>query len=226
MPTCEQCSALARYDTCTLANAIEMLDLRLRNEGFTHPGLACRTGLYPATVGHAVTVKVKTADAPTMGQSYFDRTDLWNLILTTPAPRVAVIEDIDQPPGVGAYIGEIHANIFRALDCQAVVTNGSVRDLDAAEAMSYPLYSCSVSPSHAYTHITELGVPVQVCALEVKQGDLVAVDRHGMITLPPTGLEHVLEAAARLTEREREVIDICRQPHFNAGKLREALWRL
>ena len=46
-------------------------------------------------------------------------------------PSVAAIQDIDATDrGIGAFWGEVQTNIHRALGCQGVVTDGSVRDLD------------------------------------------------------------------------------------------------
>jgi biotin carboxyl carrier protein len=44
-----------QFDTCTIANAIEHFKVRLRNEGFTRPGLRCVTGvsvarIFPGTI--------------------------------------------------------------------------------------------------------------------------------------------------------------------------------
>ena len=37
----EQMNAICEFDTCTIANAIETFNIRLRNEGYTQPGLRC-----------------------------------------------------------------------------------------------------------------------------------------------------------------------------------------
>ena len=43
------------------------------------------------------------------GRRYYDHTEWWNELLTVPAPRIVVIEDLDDPAGLGAFIGEVHA---------------------------------------------------------------------------------------------------------------------
>ena len=69
---------------------------------------------------------------------HYARTDWWNHILTIPAPRVVVLEDLDDPPGLGAFIGEVNANIFLALGCVGLVTNGAVRDLNEVRSAGFP----------------------------------------------------------------------------------------
>ena len=67
--------AIRQFDTCTIANAIEHFRVRLRNEGFTRPGLQCVTGGAPRLLGYAATCRVRCADPPVSGNAYADRTD-------------------------------------------------------------------------------------------------------------------------------------------------------
>ena len=108
-------------------------------------------------VGYAVTGKIRTAATPTVVHGCYDRTDWWNHLLTVPKPRVIVVQDIDKQPGLGAFLGEVHANILRALGCVGAVTNGAVRDLPAVEAIGFNLFAGHVAVSHAYAHIVDSG---------------------------------------------------------------------
>jgi hypothetical protein len=49
---------IRQFDTCTVANAIEHFRVRLRNEGFTRPGLRCVTGGSPRLLGYGATCRV------------------------------------------------------------------------------------------------------------------------------------------------------------------------
>ena len=102
---------------------------------------ACFTQLAALMLGYAVTLKVRSSSPPTTGGSYLDRTDWWNFILSLPAPRVVVLQDVDSKPGEGSLLGEVHANILRALGCMGAVTNGAVRDVPAAEAMGFQFFA-------------------------------------------------------------------------------------
>jgi hypothetical protein len=55
-----------------------------------------------------------------------------------------------RPPGLGAFIGEMHANILRTLRCARVVTNGAVRGLPASRAIGLQLFAGNLCVSHAY----------------------------------------------------------------------------
>ena len=81
-----------------------------------------------------------------------------------------MVEDADEHPGVGAFVGEVHANILKALGCVAYVTNGSVRDVPRVAATGFQLFASHLAVSHAYVHIVEFGQPVTVGGLVVNPG--------------------------------------------------------
>src|SRR6187401_447364 len=176
--------ALQSLDTCTVANAIETFDVRLRNEGYANSSIRSMTSCESPVVGHAVTARIRCSSPPMSGGAYADRTDWWTHILTIPEPRIVVIEDIDEKPGSGAFLGEVHACILHALGCVAAITNGSVRDVPAISASDFKVFANHVSVSHAYCHIVDFGTPVKVGGLEIHPGDLLHADCHGVLSVP------------------------------------------
>src|SRR5579862_1540199 len=136
----ETLKALRGLDTCAGANASETFDVRLRNEGFSGDGLRNRFPDLGAMVGYAATMRVRAAAPPSRGHAYLDRTDWWKYLEAWPVPHVLVIEDMDSHPGRGAFVGEVHAAILRALGCVGAVTNGAVRDLPAIHAAGFSLF--------------------------------------------------------------------------------------
>jgi hypothetical protein len=38
------------------------------------------------------------------------------------APRVVVMQDIDEQPGTGAFLGKVHVNVLMALGCVGAMT--------------------------------------------------------------------------------------------------------
>src|ERR1700739_2283386 len=117
---------LRRLDSSTVANAVETFEVRLPNTGFADSRIHCLFPDFPPMVGFAATARIRTADPPMEGRIYIDRKDWLSHILTIPKPRVVVLEDVDEPPGLGALIGEMHANILHTLGCVGVGTNGAV----------------------------------------------------------------------------------------------------
>ena len=212
--------ALRQLDSCAIANAIETFAVRLRNEGFTDAGIRCVFPTLPPVLGYAVTATIRCSTPPAVGHVYADRTDWWNDILKTPAPRVVVVQDVDDHPGTGAFVGEVHAHILRALGCVACVTNGAVRDLPAVRAAGLQLFAASTSPSHAFVHIVGFGEPVAVAGLSIGPGDLLFGDRHGVVSIPPAVASAVPAVAAEMRRQEQRVIDYCRSGEFSLEQLR------
>jgi 4-hydroxy-4-methyl-2-oxoglutarate aldolase len=213
--------ALRRFDTCRLANAIEECDVRLRNEGYARPGLRCLFPDLPGMIGYAVTVQIRCSNPPPTGHVYPDRTDWWAALASMPAPRLVVIEDIDPHPGMGAFVGEVHAAILQALGCAGAVTNGAVRDLPGVRALGFPLFAASVSVSHAYAHIVNFNEPVRICGLPIRPGDLLRGDCHGLISIPPGIAGELPSVMARQEARDQEILALCRSADFSISRLRE-----
>ena len=126
-------------------------------------------------------------------------------------------------PGLGALVGEAHMNILQAINCVGVVTNGSVRSLPAAERAGFHLFSGSVSVSHAYVHIIEIGTPVEIGGLKIQSGDLLHGDLHGVQSIPLGIAAQIPPIAARISARKRELIALCQSPGFSLEKLRAAI---
>jgi regulator of RNase E activity RraA len=221
--TQEVFQAIQRLDSCTLSNAIEAFNVRLRNEGFADATVRCMFPQLPPMLGYAVTAKIRCSGPPPEGHAYFERTDWWNHVVSALAPRVVVIEDIDKKPGRGALLGEVHANILMALGCVGAVTNGAVRDLPAVLGTGFHFFARNVAVSHSYVHLVSVGEPVQVGGLKVKPGDLLHGDCHGILAVPQELAPQLPEAAARIMEKDRNLVSLCRAPDFSLEKLRHAV---
>jgi 4-hydroxy-4-methyl-2-oxoglutarate aldolase len=113
--TSVQLEQLRSLSTCVVASAIETFGVRLRNQGFSDSRLHCVFKDLPPMVGYAATARIRSSDPPMEGLSYYDRGDWWKSLLKIPSPRIVVIEDVDSSPGLGGFIGEVHANILLAL---------------------------------------------------------------------------------------------------------------
>jgi 4-hydroxy-4-methyl-2-oxoglutarate aldolase len=215
---------LRRLSTCVVASAIETFQLRLPNTGFANSTIQCIFKERLPMVGYAATAKIRSAKPPMTGHGYYyERTDWWNHILSIPAPRVVVIEDVDHPPGLGAFIGEVNANILLALECHGLVTNGSVRDVDHVGLTRFQMFAGNVSVSHAYSHVFDFGCTVELGSLKIHPGDLIHGDRHGVQTVPLEIAEKIPAMADKILHRRQHLIGLCRAADFSIDKLREAI---
>ena len=219
----ETLEAIRQFDTCTIANAVERFDVRLRNEGFTRPGLHCMTGGSPRLLGYAATSRIRSCDPPMRGNAYFDRTDWWRAISHLPVPRIAVIQDLEADYGSGSTVGEVHAAILKAFHCEGVITNGTVRDIPAVSRTQFPMFARSAAVSHAYTHMVDYGEPVEIFGLEIRSGDLLYADCHGVISIPVEIAEQLPRVAAEIRTEEQRIIDLCQSPDFSSERLLEVI---
>jgi len=215
--------SLRRLDTCSVSNAIERFNIRLRNEGFVSGAVRCRFPQLPTMLGYAVTARVRTSSAPIRGGCYFDRMDFWTYLDSMPKPRILVFQDVDRIPAVGALVGEIHAIISQALECVGCVTNGAVRDLEAVEALRFPVFSRRVSVTHAYAHIVDFGNPIEIGGLAFQPGDLVQGDRNGVQIIPKEIAADVPDMARQIQAQEDELTQFCRSSAFSLGELSDRM---
>lgn len=222
----EQLEALRRLSTCSVSNVIETFEVRLRNAGFADSSIRCIFEDFPPIVGYAATARVRTSVPPMHGHNYLDRTDWWNAILKVPAPRVVVVEDVEKRPGLGSFVGEVHANILSALGCVAVVTNGAVRDLLQVRSTGFQCFAGNVAVSHAYAHIFQFGTAVEIGGLKIEPGDLLHGDQHGILKVPIEIASGIPAVARELLEKEQRLIAMCRSDDFSLDKLRELFRRL
>jgi regulator of RNase E activity RraA len=59
--------------------------------------------------------------------------------------------------------------------------------------------------------------------MEVRPGDLLHGDRHGVLTVPAAIAANIPRVANRLQRAEQAVIDFCRSKDFSVPKLREVM---
>ena len=215
--TSQELDALRRINTPTVSNAIERLRMRPRDEGYTNGSIKCIFPEFPAAVGYAVTLTVRSGPLRP-DEKAKSRKPYWDHIESVPAPRIVIAQELDQPPR-GAFWGEVNANIHRALGCIGVITDGGVRDMDEVRALGFHFFAAEVSVSHAYARLEEFDVPVTIGGLKILPGDLIHADKHGAIVIPRGMAREVLAAAAEVEKYERPMIDLCKSSEFSTSKL-------
>lgn len=216
---------LRRTDTCTVSNAIETFDVRMRNEGYIQNAVRNMFPAMPPVAGYAITGRIRTSAPPISGRSYYQNVEWWEHIAAAPGPKIIALADMDKAPGTGALFGEIHARIAIALGCVGYVTNGAVRDISALEALGFHCFAGSVSVSHAYGHLIEFGEAIEIGCMKISPGDLLHGDCHGVQRIPVEIANELPAVTAKITAHEAELFRLCEQPDFSIEKLSGALRR-
>jgi 4-hydroxy-4-methyl-2-oxoglutarate aldolase len=208
--------ALRGYDSPTLANAIELFEVRPRDEGYMSHRVRCLFPELGVMVGYAATATMRSR-----GPGAGDPEPLTAHVQEVPGPRIVVVQDLDDEPAHGALWGEVMATTFTALGCLGTVTDGSVRDLDEARAIGFQFFAPAVTVSHGYARVEDAGVPVTVGGLTVSPGDLLHADKHGVLHVPAEIAAELPAAANRVITAEQEYIAWVRSPEFDPALLAE-----
>jgi regulator of RNase E activity RraA len=216
-----QFAFLRSIDTPTVCNLIEIVAPERRGTGYTVSHLHCPFPDLPPMVGFAKTVTIRARDKVS-GPSYMQkRMDYLDYVAAAPRPSIVMIEDQDDPPGYGAFWGEVQTNVHKALGCLGTITNGSVRDIPAV-AEGFQMLAGSLSPSHAYVHVVEFGVPISIHGMAVNSGDLVHADRHGGVTVPIDKIDAMQTALEGLAKQEARIIAAARAPGATVESIKAA----
>jgi regulator of RNase E activity RraA len=219
-------AALRAIDTPTICNLLEMVAPERRGHGYTVRQLNCVFPDLPPMVGYARTATVRAKQpGPLSAEAYLElRCDYLDYLAAGAAPRVSVVQDLDDRPGYGAFWGEVNSNVHKALGCLGTVTNGSVRDLEMI-AEDFQLLAGVIAPSHAFVHLVGFGGEVNVHGMIVQDGDLVHADRHGAVVIPHAVAREVPGALDLMQRREAVIIESAQDPEVSADKLKEAYRR-
>lgn len=217
----EVLARLASFGSCTIADAIETFNVRLRNEGFNDPSIRSFTPEFPPVVGYAATLRVRSAEPPMKAAHYLKRTEWWYHLQEEPAPKVVVIEDLDPQPGRGALAGEVHAAVLKATGCVAIITNGAIRGLPMFRDLKIAVFARNLSVSHAYGRVVGVETKVNLAGVAISPGDLIHADLHGLVNIPSGLAAHLPEAAARVDAQKKRIEEFCASADFSNDGLRE-----
>jgi regulator of RNase E activity RraA len=206
--TKKQSEFLQSIDTPTVCNLLEMVAPERRGHGYTVRHLHCPFPDLPPMVGFAKTVTMRAKDKVPLGEAGYmnKRLDYLDYAAAEPRPSVVVIEDLDDIAGFGAFWGEVQSNVHKSLGCLGTVTNGSVRDIPMIPA-GFQMLAGSIAPSHAYVHVVDFGIGVNIHGMAVKSGDLIHADRHGAVVVPLESIDAMPAALEKLNAKEAQIIN-------------------
>jgi hypothetical protein len=206
-------TALARYNSPTIANAIELFNVRPRHVGFLPHAIRCLTPDLGVAVGYAVTSQTRAM--PPTGPGTDLNADYLRYVAAMPGPKIAVGQDLDDPPGLGAQFGEVNATIHKKLGCVAHVTDGCPRDLDEVRGMGFALFGRNPCVSHAYVRLVGFGETVHLAGVPIRSGELLHADKHGVCIIPVEVAAKLPDACAEVERLERPLLEYCRREDFD-----------
>ena len=214
-------SVLKKIDTPTICNAIELYENRPRNAGFTDARIKAAFPELPPMVGYAATATFRSSAPPPGADLYTTISNQVREFAEIPEPRVVVFQDRDEPP-TGATFGEVMCTIYQSFGCSGLITSGAGRDLPQVRNLQFPVFLGSTICSHAYCHLLELNIPVEVGGLTIQPGDLLHGDCNGVVVIPQDILGSLPFACREFAAIEEQLLKDVRASSGNPDALQRA----
>ena len=181
---------VARYRGVPSSNAADAMG----RFHFMDPGIVSRSG-QPAC-GVAVTVSCRPGDNLMVHKA---------LEVAEPGDVVVVTTNGNT---TSAVIGELMCNSAVAARLGGIVVDGAIRDVSEITALSFPVFSRSVSPAGCDKDgLGEINVPIACGGTVVMPGDIVLGDEDGVVVVPRESAEEVAELVEALRAREAARIE-------------------
>jgi len=213
---------LERWDTPTICNGLELVAPERRAIGFTVEPMVAADRKLPPIVGLARTGLIRAKEPPR--GPIPPREDWYDYVAAHDVPTIAVVQDIDDRPGYGAFWGEVQSTVHLALGVAGCVTNGSFRDVDML-APGFQIIGGRIGPSHAHVHMVQMRCEVNLFGMLVKDDDVVHADYHGAVVIPADAVRKLPDAIDLISRREKVILDMARAEGFTSAKVRDALKR-
>ena len=96
------------------------------------------------------------------------------------------------------------------MDTPTVCNVVEIRDIPMI-AQGFQMLAGSLSPSHAYSHVEDFGIPVTVHGMKVNSGDLIHADQHGAVVVPLDVIDKMQGALDELNAREARIIKAAKE---------------
>ncbi len=160
---------------------------------FMDPGIQMRTGL--PLCGIAVTVMARPADNLMVHKA---------MEIARPGDVIVVNTSGNT---TSAVFGELMGTSAVAAHLGGLVVDGAIRDVDGLAALGLPAFSRTVCAGGCDKDGPgEINVPIACGGTVVLPGDIVVGDRDGVVVVPRTEAEQVLELVRALKDRETKRI--------------------
>ena len=219
----EVIDALRKYDSPTIANAVEKFEVRDRADGYASLELRCQFPHYEPMVGYAVTY---TGDSTRAGETRPDQfAELLERVAAAPKPVVLVGKYVGQDRMRSLFGGEMVAATMQYLGVAGLVTDGGVRDCAgmAKYAPGYQVFCPGLVVSHGQPVCIDFDVTVDICGLTIRPGDLLHGDANGLLTVPLEIAEQLPPVAQKVSEVEKPLFEVLKTPNRPLDEVLRAL---
>ncbi len=211
---------LRRYDSATVANVIELFEVRPRNRGFMSREITAAFPELPPMVGFAATATCRTFTKPP-AKAVPGVADVIARFGDLSGTPVIVMQNLDTS-GRAANFGDVFCNSFKAFGAAGLITDGPGRDFVGIEPLKFPVFYNGIVCAHGYMHLLETYGPVQVGGITVNPNELLHGDANGVTTVPLDIAADVADVCPEFAATESLVIDCAQSGSASLAELREA----
>ena len=203
---------LRTIDTPTICNLVEHFNLRPYNTGYMDASIKACFPEMPPMVGFALTVTFRSSSPPpentalTLADLAVEIENMINKI----GPPIIVVQDLDDP-AVAATFGEIMCTKCKTLGAVGLITSGAGRDINQVRSLDFPVFTSGTICAHAYCHLIEVNVPVNVGGISICPNNLLHGDLNGVTTIPHEIAEELAEMSDEYLEKEKHTLAAIRR---------------
>ncbi|KAJ5239818.1 ribonuclease E inhibitor RraA/Dimethylmenaquinone methyltransferase [Penicillium chermesinum] len=193
---------LKRFTTCDIGDAL--VKLKQPYGGFLDGLQMISPGAGTSIYGPAITVKMVETNSPgpTPPLHFADANEAGHIMY------------IQQPKGLpSACWGGLMSTRAQQLKSLGVMVDGRVRDAQEHRDMGFPVFArgTAVLGSNGYTRASEINVPLQFKGdLWVYPKDILVGDENGVVVVPPSLLEQVVELCQERFEIDEKTMEALR----------------
>ena len=92
-------------------------------------------------------------------------------------------------------VGDMFTRRIQNRGGTGIVADGVVRDLSAIKTVGLPVYCCGVHGAGINRELMSVGIdePIQICGVPVLPGDVLLGDVDGLVVIPPSEVEALVE---------------------------------
>lgn len=215
-------ATLAKFDSPTIANVIELFECRAYNAGYTNETIRAVYPKLPPVVGYAATMTFRASQPAGRGEPFNKIGQVIEQYADAQRPLIAVIKDLDEPH-VAATYGEIVVTCLKTFGFVGLMTDGAGRDYEQVQRLGFPCWTSSMIVSHGYNHLLDLNIPVLIGGLSLEPKDLLHADGNGIIHIPLPIASAVAELCEPFVAAEEVILEYTRDPGLTMAGLQEAI---
>ncbi len=197
---------LARYDTATLSDVIDLFNVRPHTTGYLDRRISACFPDFSPTIGYATTAKIRSGEPPASGTGVCSIQEHVERFKDVQGPPIVVCQDLDEKP-IGATFDALMCVTYQAFGAVGLVTNGAGRGLERIEQLGFPVFSGGSICADGYGHLEDMQVPVRIGGLRINPGDILHGDRDGVASIPSNIIDELADAADEYLSIEGRFIE-------------------